>query len=156
MLILVYFIIFNHSVDIEIVKLSIIKSHSQRRSFQCFVFSTFVMVPKHIYLKKVQHKHFLNSMRLVLFMFSNGDDRIIAEQRNSFVGLSLNWYVITQIVIFSHFHQSQYFILRHFFGEKTGRLEKAAKFFTLWHWRNIKNFARVWYPSCKSLSNMRL
>ena len=43
-----------------------------------------------------------------------GRARIIAKQGNSPVVLSLNWYDMTQIVYVSHFHQSQYFILRQF------------------------------------------
>ena len=40
--------------------------------------------------------------------------RIITKQGKSFVVLSLNWYVMTQIVYVSYFHQNQYFLLRHF------------------------------------------
>ena len=43
-----------------------------------------------------------------------GSDMIIAKQGKGLVGLSWNWYVMTQIVYVSHFHQNQYFLLRHF------------------------------------------
>ena len=41
-------------------------------------------------------------------------DRIIAKQGNSLVGLPFNWCVMTEIVYVFRFHQSHYFILRHF------------------------------------------
>ena len=77
------------------------------------VFFSFGIVPKYIYLDSVRRKHCLNPMRLALCL-AMGSDRIIAKQGNSLLGLSLNKYVMTQIIYVYHLHQSQYFILKHF------------------------------------------
>ena len=61
------------------------------------VFFSFDMVPRYIYLENVRRKHRLNLMRLVLCL-AMGSDRIIAKQGNSLLGLSLNSYVMTQII----------------------------------------------------------
>ena len=50
------------------------------------------MVPKYIYLKNVRHKRWLNPMKLALCL-AVGNERTIAKQVNSLLGLSLNWYV---------------------------------------------------------------
>ena len=57
------------------------------------------MVPMYIYLENLENR--LNTWGLAL-----GSDRIIAKQGNSLVGLSLNWYVMVQIVYVYHFYQS--------------------------------------------------
>ena len=77
------------------------------------VFLSFDTVPEHIYLENMRRKHCLNSMRLALCL-AMGSDRSIAKQGNSLLVLSLNRYVMTQIIYAYHFHQSQYFILRYF------------------------------------------
>ena len=59
------------------------------------VFSSFAMVPMYIYLENLENR--LNTMRFALCL-ALGSDRIIAKQGNSLVGLSLNWYVMVQIV----------------------------------------------------------
>ena len=61
------------------------------------VFFSFDTVPKYIYLENVRRKHFSNPMRLALCL-AMGSDRIIAKERNSILGLSLNRYVMTQII----------------------------------------------------------
>ena len=67
-------------------------------------------------------------------MLAVGSDRIIAKQGNSLLGLSLNWYVMTQIVYVHHFYQSQFFSQFYdIFVEEACRFEKSPKFFTLWH-----------------------
>ena len=53
------------------------------------------MVPMYIYLENLENR--LNTMRFALCL-AMGSDRIIAKQGNSLLGLSLNWYVMTQIV----------------------------------------------------------
>ena len=53
------------------------------------------MVPMYIYLENLENR--LNTMRFGLCL-AMGSDRIIAKQGNSLLGLSLNWYVMTQIV----------------------------------------------------------
>ena len=58
----------------------------------------------HIYLENLENR--LNTVRFALLAM--GSDRIIAKQENSLLGLSLNWYVITQIVYVYHFYQSQF------------------------------------------------
>ena len=63
------------------------------------VFFSFAMVPMYIYLENLENR--LNTWGLAL-----GSDRIIAKQGNSLVGLSLNWYVMVQIVYVYHFYQS--------------------------------------------------
>ena len=62
-----------------------------------------------------------------------GNDRIIAKQGKSLLGLSMNWYVMTQIVYVYHFYQSQFTLFRDIFGEEACRFEKSPKFFTPWH-----------------------
>ena len=68
-----------------------------------------------------------------------GSDRIITKQGKSLVVLSLNWYVMTQIVYVSHFHQNQYFLLR-YFGEETCKFKETPKFFTRWHLKDYNKF----------------
>ena len=63
------------------------------------------MVSMYIYLENLENR--LNTMRLALCL-TMGSDRIIAKQGNSLLGLSLNWYVMTQIVYAYHFYQSQF------------------------------------------------
>ena len=46
-------------------------------------------------------------MRLALGL-AMGSDRIIANQGSSFLGLSLNWYVMMQIAYVYHFYQSKF------------------------------------------------
>ena len=94
------------------------------------VFFSFVMVPMYIYLENLENR--LNTMLLAL-CFAMVSDRIIAEQGNSLLGLSLNWYVMTQIVYVYHFYQSQFTLFRDIFGEEACRFEKSPKFFTPWH-----------------------
>ena len=72
------------------------------------VFFSFDMVLKYIYLENVPRGHCLNPMRMALCL-AMGSDTIIAKQGNSLLGLSLNRYVMTQIVHVYHFYQSQYF-----------------------------------------------
>ena len=61
------------------------------------------MIPKYIYLENVRRKHLLNPMRLALCL-AIGNDRIVTKQGNSLVKLSLNWYVVAQVVYVFHFH----------------------------------------------------
>ena len=68
------------------------------------VFLSFSIVPMYIYLENLENR--LNTIRLAM-----GSDRIIAKQGNSLLGLSLNWYVMTQIVYVYHFYQSQFTLL---------------------------------------------
>ena len=70
------------------------------------------MVLKYIYLENEGRKHCLNPMRMALCL-AMGSDTIIAKQGNGLLELLLNRYVMTQIIHVYHFHQSQYFILRH-------------------------------------------
>ena len=65
------------------------------------------MVPMYIYLENLENR--LNTMRFALCL-AMGSDRIIAKQGNSLLGLSLNWYVMTQIVYVYNFYHS-YFTL---------------------------------------------
>ena len=53
-------------------------------------------------------------MRMALFL-AMGSDTVIAKQGDSLLGLSLNRYVMTQIIHVYHFLQSQYFIHRNFY-----------------------------------------
>ena len=69
------------------------------------VFFSFSMVPMYIYLKHLENR--LNTVRFALCL-AMGSDRIIAKQGNSLLGLSMNWYVMTQIVYVYHFYQSQF------------------------------------------------
>ena len=55
----------------------------------------------HIYLEDLENR--LNTVRFALCL-AMGSDRIIAKQENSLLGLSLNWYVMTQIVYVYHFY----------------------------------------------------
>ena len=64
------------------------------------VFFSFAMVPMYIYLENLENR--LNTMRFALCL-AMGSDKIIAKQGNSLLGLSLNWYVMTQIVYVSIF-----------------------------------------------------
>ena len=59
------------------------------------------MVPMYIYLENLENR--LNTMRFALCL-AMGSDRIIAKQGNSLLGLSLNWYVMTQIVYVYQFY----------------------------------------------------
>ena len=65
------------------------------------------MVRMYIYLENVENQLNIVGFTLCLAM---GSDRIIAKQGNSVLGLSLNWYVITQIVYVYHFYQSQFIL----------------------------------------------
>ena len=67
------------------------------------VFFLFAMVPMYIYVENLENR--LNTMRFALCL-AMGSDKIIAEQGNSLLRLSLNWYVMTQIVYVYHFYQS--------------------------------------------------
>ena len=69
------------------------------------VFFSFAMVPMYIYLVNLENR--LNTMRFPPCL-AVGSDRTIAKQGNSLLGLSLNWYVMTQIVYVYHFYQSQF------------------------------------------------
>ena len=90
------------------------------------------MVPKYIYLENARYKHRLNPIRLALRL-ATGSDRIIAKQVTNLLRLSLNWYVMTQIVYVYHFHQSQFILFWDLFGEEACRFEKTPKFFTFWY-----------------------
>ena len=57
----------------------------------------------YIYSEMLENR--LNTMRFALCL-AMGSDRIIAKQGNSPLGLSLNWYVTTQIVYVYHLYQS--------------------------------------------------
>ena len=59
------------------------------------VFFSFSTVPLYIYLENLENR--LNTMRFALCL-AMGSDKIIAKQGNSLLGLSLNWYVMAQIV----------------------------------------------------------
>ena len=63
------------------------------------------MVPMYIYLESSEN--WLNTVRFALCL-AMGSDRIIAKQGNCLLGLSLNWYVMTQIVYVYYFYQSQF------------------------------------------------
>ena len=63
------------------------------------------MVPMYIYLENLENR--LNTMRFALCL-AMGSDRIIAKQGNSLLGLSLNWYVMAQIVSVYHFYQGHF------------------------------------------------
>ena len=83
----------------------------------------------YIYLENLENR--LNTMRFALCLAMDCD-RTIAKQGNSLLGLSLNWYVMTQIVYVYHFYQSQFTLFCDiFFGEEACRFEKSPKFFTL-------------------------
>ena len=69
------------------------------------VFFSFAMVLMYIYSEDLENR--LNTMRLALCLAMDSD-RIIAKQGNSLLGLSLNWYVMTQIVYVYHFYLSQF------------------------------------------------
>ena len=118
------------------------------------VFFSFAMVPMYIYLENLENR--LNTMRLALCL-AMGSDRLIAKQGHSLLGLSLNWYVIMQIVYVYHFYQSQFTLFWDSFGEEACRCEKSPKFLTLWHLKKyIISVTGIWYPSCKHSSKMRL
>ena len=62
------------------------------------------MVLKYIYLENVRQKHLLTvSLALCL---ATSSDRIIAKQGNNLLGLSLNWYDMTQMVYIYYFYKS--------------------------------------------------
>ena len=69
------------------------------------VFFSFALVLMYIYLENLENR--LSTMRLALCL-AMGSKRIIAKQENSLLGLSLNWYVMAQIVYIYHFYQSQF------------------------------------------------
>ena len=94
------------------------------------VFFSFAMVPMYIYLENLENR--LNTMRFTLCL-AMVSDRIIAKRGYSLLGLSLNWYVMTQIVYVHHFYQSQFNLFWDIFGEEARRFEKSPKFFTLCH-----------------------
>ena len=96
------------------------------------IFFPFAMVPMYIYLENLEN--WLNTTRLALCL-AMGSDRIIAKQVNSLLRLSLNWYVMTQIVYVYHFYQSHFTLFWDIFGEEACRFEKSLKFFTFWHWK---------------------
>ena len=70
------------------------------------VFFSFSTVPLYIYLENLENR--LNTMRFALCL-AMGSDRIIAKQGSILLGLSLNWYVMTQIVYFTIFTRAIYF-----------------------------------------------
>ena len=78
------------------------------------------MVPMYIYLENLDS--LLNTMRFALCLAMDSD-RIIAEQGNSLLGLSLNWYVMTQLVYVYHFYQIQFTLFWDIFGEEAFRFE---------------------------------
>ena len=94
------------------------------------VFFSFSTVPLYIYLENLENR--LNTMRFALCL-AMGSDRIIAKQGSILLGLSLNWYVMMQIVYVYHFYQSEFTLFWDIFGEEACRFEKSRKFFTLWH-----------------------
>ena len=47
-----------------------------------------------------------SQLNTILLCLAMGSDKIIAKQGNSLLVLSLNWYVMTQIVYVYHFYQS--------------------------------------------------
>ena len=49
-----------------------------------FVFFSFAMVPKYIYLENARHKYLLNTVSLALCL-ATGSDRIIAKQGNNLI-----------------------------------------------------------------------
>ena len=102
------------------------------------IFFPFTMVPMYIYLENLENQ--LNTIRLALCL-AMGSDRIIAKQGNSLLVLSLNWYVMTQIVYVYHFYQNQFTLFCDIFGEEAGGFEKSPKCFTLWH---LKKYNKEW------------
>ena len=70
------------------------------------VFFSFSTVPLYIYLENLENR--LNTMRFALCL-AMGSDRIIAKQGSILLGLSLNWYLMTQIVYFTIFTRAIYF-----------------------------------------------
>ena len=102
------------------------------------IFFPFTMVPMYIYLENLENQ--LNTIRLALCL-AMGSDRIIAKQGNSLLVLSLNWYVMTQIVYVYHFYQNQFTLFWDIFGEEAGGFEKSPKCFTLWH---LKKYNKEW------------
>ena len=96
------------------------------------IFFSFAMVPMYIYLENLES--WLNTTRLALYL-AMCSDRIIAKQVNSLLRLSLNWYVMTQIVYVYHFYKSQFSLFWDIFREEACRFEKSPKFFTFWHWK---------------------
>ena len=101
------------------------------------VFFSFAMVPMYIYLENLENR--LNTMRFGLCL-AMGSDRIIAKQGNSLLGLSLDWYVLTQIIYVYHFCQSQSTLIWDIFGEEACRFEESPKLFTLWHLKKYNKF----------------
>ena len=70
------------------------------------VFFSFSTVPLYIYLENLENR--LNTMRFALCL-AMGSDRIIAKQGSILLWLSLNWYLMTQIVYFTIFTRAIYF-----------------------------------------------
>ena len=100
-------------------------------------FFPFAMVSMHIYLENLENR--LNTMRFALCL-AMGSDRIIANQGDNLLGLSLNLYVMTQIVYVYHFYQSRFTLFWDISGEEACRCEKPPKFFTLWHLKKYNKF----------------
>ena len=88
----------------------------------------------YIYLENLENR--LNTMRFAPCL-AMSSDRIIAKQGKSLLGLSMNWYVMTQIVYVYHFYQSQFTLFWGIFDEEARRFEKSPKLFTLW---NLKKY----------------
>ena len=91
----------------------------------------FVCHGTHVYLLRKSRK----SVKYHALCLAMGSDRIIAKQGRSLLGLSLNWYVMTQIVYVYYFYQSQFTLFWNVFGEEACRFEKLPKFFTPWYLR---------------------
>ena len=91
----------------------------------------------YIYLENLENR--LNTMRFALCL-AMGSDRIIANQGDNLLGLSLNLYVMTQIVYVYHFYQSRFTLFWDISGEEACRCEKPPKFFTLWHLKKYNKF----------------
>ena len=91
------------------------------------LFFLFAMVPKYIYLENVRYKHRLNPIRLALCL-ATGSDRIIAKQVTNLLRLSLNWYVMTQIFMFTIFTRVSLFYFETFLVRKLVGLKKHRSF----------------------------
>ena len=102
-------------------------------------FLSFVMVPKDVYLKNMRQKHLLKPMTLTLCL-AMGSDRIVTKQGNSLAGLSLNWYIMAQIVYVSHFWPNWVLYFQIFLVRKFIDLKKTPKFFTFLHLNKYNKF----------------
>ena len=118
-------------------------------------FLSFVMVPKDFYLKNMRHKHLLNPMALALCL-AMGSDRIVTKQGNSLAGLSLNWYIMAQIVYVSHFWPNWVLYFQIFLVRKFVDLKKHRNFLLFCIGINIINSTGLWYPTRKNMSKMWL